>query len=90
MIVEAENAKAVLGLAIMMSTFLYMQNKIKFEPRIDFLDILAILSFFALGYLNFKLIIQNFQLFCLAGFTFPFTTYFGIYWYYKIRHSSPD
>lgn len=88
MIVEAENAEVVLGLAIMMSTFLYMQNKITFEPGINFLDALVILLFFGLGYIGFRLIVQFFQLFCFAGFTFPFVTYSGIYCYYKIRYSS--
>lgn len=90
MIVEAENAKVVLGLAIMMSTLLYMQNKIKFEPGISFLDALVILFSFALGYLCFRLIVQVFQLFYLASFAFPVMTYSGIYWYYKIRYSSPE
>lgn len=83
---EAGNVQGILRLAILMSTLLYMQKKVSFDPGISFLDALIILLCFGFGYLIFELIIVSHVAF-LSGFAFPFVFYTSIYLYYKIRGS---
>ena len=87
---EGSNVEGILGLAILMSTLLYMQNKLNFESGISFLDALVILLCFSLGYLSSGLIALVFHTAFVSGFVFPFISCTSIYWYYKIRYSSPE
>lgn len=84
---EVINVEDILGLAVLISTLLYMQNKVSFEPGISFLDALVILLCFGLGYMYCELIVLVFHTTFIFGFVFPFASCTSIYWYYKISYS---